>query len=370
MSVLTLYVDPPSYHGERDRLFDVEWARRTGGIDVLAPFVHLRDWLAERDVAVHTADLLPDEANGTSAFVSFGMRDRYRKLVDRSDVVLSAFFAFECPIVEPSMYRDLEPASRAFRRVYSYSTEEALKPFLTGRVPLHSFRIPQFFDEAHPTLFDRGDRDFLVMINGNKAPSVSYQELYTERLRALTYFERFREVDLYGIGWDGPVMRVGDSRLPGFARRWSYRAQRRWQKLRPPMDETSQAVRRSYRGPSSDKAETLSKYTFSLCFENMVLEGWITEKIFDCFYVGTIPVYLGAPDITDWVPAETFVDVRQFSGFEDLREFLRSLGPAEIAAYRDAARSYIESEAFYPFSKEAFAELVGGAVLEDAGVVV
>ena len=47
----------------------------------------------------------------------------------------------------------------------------------------------------------------------------------------------------------------------------------------------------------------------------MVLERWITEKIFDCFYAGTIPVYLGAPDVARWLPPECFIDMRRFGGY-------------------------------------------------------
>ena len=57
-------------------------------------------------------------------------------------------------------------------------------------------------------------------------------------------------------------------------------------------------MRASWRGPARSKSETLGRYTFALCFENMVLKGWITEKIFDCFYSGTVPIYLGAPDLS------------------------------------------------------------------------
>ena len=36
---------------------------------------------------------------------------------------------------------------------------------------------------------------------------------------------------------------------------------------------------------------------FSIAIENDCYKTYFTEKITDCFAVGTIPVYLGAPDI-------------------------------------------------------------------------
>jgi len=45
------------------------------------------------------------------------------------------------------------------------------------------------------------------------------------------------------------------------------------------------------------KEEGLVDYMFSIAIENDCYETYFTEKIMDCFAVGTIPVYLGAPDI-------------------------------------------------------------------------
>lgn len=47
----------------------------------------------------------------------------------------------------------------------------------------------------------------------------------------------------------------------------------------------------------ADKEEGLCDYMFSVAIENGQYETYFTEKILDCFATGTIPVYLGAPDI-------------------------------------------------------------------------
>jgi len=49
--------------------------------------------------------------------------------------------------------------------------------------------------------------------------------------------------------------------------------------------------------PIDDKEEGLCDYMFSVVIENGVYESYYTEKILDCFATGTIPVYLGSPDI-------------------------------------------------------------------------
>jgi hypothetical protein len=47
----------------------------------------------------------------------------------------------------------------------------------------------------------------------------------------------------------------------------------------------------------ADKEEGLCDYMFSVAIENGQYETYFTEKLLDCFATGTIPVYLGAPDI-------------------------------------------------------------------------
>lgn len=368
-SDVALFIDPFSRQVERDRLFDPSSAPGTGD-NVLAPFAYLRAWFRERGIDVHTADLLdcrPRNSRTLNIYVSLGLRNRYERLARRPDVVLSAFFAFECPVALPAIYRELHRIDLAFRRVFSYSTEEALGPFLRGPVRLTHFLWPQAFDEVHREVWERRDRRFLVMVNANKVTRIKINELYTERLQAIEFFNRHREIDLYGLGWDGPPLRLG-RRLPRVAQRLERSVMMRWESRRPPSDPQRVAVAQAYRGPTSDKAATLGGYTFALCFENSMLEGWITEKIFDCLYAGTIPIYWGAPDVARWIPPECFVDMRRFDRYEELRQFLHSLTPGEIDAYRVAARDFLGSERFRPFAKQTFAELVGRLVEEDAGV--
>lgn len=47
----------------------------------------------------------------------------------------------------------------------------------------------------------------------------------------------------------------------------------------------------NYMGPAHNKLETLSKYKVSLVIEND--PGFLSEKLFDCLFAGTIPVYVG-----------------------------------------------------------------------------
>jgi hypothetical protein len=94
----------------------------------------------------------------------------------------------------------------------------------------------------------------------------------------------------------------------------------------------------------------------------------MTEKLFDCLFAGTIPIYWGAPDVTDYVPEDCFIDMRQFASYEELRKYLKSLGPREIATYKEKTRAYLASEKYRPFTKEAFAQIFHRIVEEDTGL--
>lgn len=88
--------------------------------------------------------------------------------------------------------------------------------------------------------------------------------------------------------------------------------------------------------PVESKYEKLSEYDFAICFENQALSGYITEKIFDCLAVGTVPIYLGAPEIATIVPSDCFADLADW----------QSWSPARVEFARSQMRSYLQSDAF------------------------
>jgi len=204
------------------------------------------------------------------------------------------------------------------------------------------------------------------MINMNKLPRLSSYELYTERMRAVDYFGRTGDIDLYGIGWDKASERMGHTRMPYTLRLMQIAAGNWWDKIHP--DPLLVAARKVFRGELETKWETLASYDFVLCIENNYLPGWLTEKLFDNLRVGTIPIYWGATDIASLVPADCYIDMRAFAGYPELKAYLKSLDRKQIQAHREAGRAFLESPAFEPFSKETFAGIFRDMLEEDAGV--
>lgn len=107
----------------------------------------------------------------------------------------------------------------------------------------------------------------------------------------------------------------------------------------------------TYKGATDNKLETLSKYKFCLAYENCDnAYGYISEKLTDCFMVGVVPVYLGAPNVRDHIPPECFVDVKDFKTYEELYKFLSDMPSYEYMGYIDAINKFITSpdaEQFY-----------------------
>jgi hypothetical protein len=361
-----VFLDPITQHFAEDRLFE---QHHYG--DYHMPFLRSKEALEARGYHVHTADYLVSGEIGydVNVYISQGNLTNYRKLAERDDVIRSALFHFESPIVHPSTYRKTPAAAPYFRRIYSFTTPQELEPFGCGDLELEEFRIPSpyaGFDERFDELWQRRDRKFLCMINQNKLPNHHYRELFTERLVILEHFAKTDSIDLYGIGWDVLPFKVGERRMP----RQLVRVHREiWHRI-PflPNHPYEPVIKKVWRGQVDSKHETMSGYTFAFAYENMELDGWINEKIFDPMLTGAIPIFRGAPNVRDYIPEECFIDGCAFSDYQEMEDFLRSLSPKEIEAYREAGRAFIESDAYYPFTSEAFAEIVLGIVEADVGV--
>lgn len=58
-----------------------------------------------------------------------------------------------------------------------------------------------------------------------------------------------------------------------------------------------------YKGAPDNKAEALLPYEYSIAIENGRFEGYISEKLFDCFLCNTVPIYLGCTDVMKYYNA-------------------------------------------------------------------
>lgn len=159
-------------------------------------------------------------------------------------------------------------------------------------------------------------RKLLTIVNSYKtgtsdSPTYEY-DLYKERFNLINYFNNQGECfDFYGQQWEnGPYHTY-----------------------------------RSFRGSLCDKISTLQQYKFIVCFENScIIPGYITEKIFDSFISGTVPIYWGAPNVENYIPKNCFIDMNDFNNYEALHSYLENMSEETYNNYLYAIASFLNSE--------------------------
>jgi hypothetical protein len=76
--------------------------------------------------------------------------------------------------------------------------------------------------------------------------------------------------------------------------------------------------------PLVNKEDGLQDYQFSIIIENSNQLNYFTEKIVDCLVVGTIPIYWGCPNISEFFNIDGFIC---FNSVDELDDILALLTP-------------------------------------------
>jgi len=339
-----------------NRVFDrhAVAAMRASLEPMAAPWLRVHAVARERGIRLITADRV--EAEGIDPrhvlLIAYDWTADAKKLLQRG-ARPAALVSFEPPVIAWWLYYHLERVSARFPHTFLFEGARE-------RVAKTSWFHPLFFPEPCPSPRPTGrpwsQRRFLTMINSNKAiPRVRElgrwldqprevslkraiaglryrpvaRERYQARLRAIEAFAELKDFDLYGEGWE--------QRHPAVEQRLHATAQR------------------AYRGTAADKLGLLAGYRFALVYENARFPGYISEKLFDCFFARCIPIYSGAPDVAQYVPPSTFIDVRQFPSFPELERFLRGITEEDAKRYVDAAHAFLISPAYESWCADHFA---------------
>ena len=293
----------------------------------------------------------------------FSLRPKIKKAIlwrnatinSSADAVIGAgaypaiIMGFEYPLYACDFYWNL----KRYTAPYDYTLmPKGAKPFVSPKTKFRTFISPQPYPLGSRVESNFKNRKFLTMISSNSRihplrrlyvtvanfikplPTLVNRELYLDRLEALCHFAKNPDFDFYGYGWDKP------------ARLFI------WE---PNKKQIREAVSRTWRGSPDDKFPVLQQYKFSICFENAIFSGWITEKIIDSLLAGCIPIYFGAPDVTDFIPEGTFIDFRKFKNYTDLDYYLRNIDEKTYNQYIERINLFVSSNAFYLFTQEKFA---------------
>ena len=199
------------------------------------------------------------------------------------------------------------------------------------------YRIPQPVQWPKIEMVHFRDKKLLVNISANKFSSHPL-ELYSTRRASIEYFDQnfSDQFELYGIGWN-------EHKSASYHNSF----------MKTPDKSYS-----SYKGLVKSKSDIFPKFRFALCYENNVAPGYITEKVFDCMRSDCVPIYLGAPNIDDYLPPDTFIDRRQFSSDNQLADFIKNIDEIKYEHYRDAISAYLSSDQFSPFLCTSYAETI------------
>ncbi|MBS0648337.1 MAG: hypothetical protein JSS10_03820 [Verrucomicrobia bacterium] len=218
-------------------------------------------------------------------------------------------FAWEPPVYLPQLYS--AEYLNQFKRVYTWDDD------LVDNKKFFKFYYP-VLQPLEKELVPFEKKKLLTQISSNKK-SKHPKELYKEREEVIQFFEDKPDVfEFYGFTWE----------KKGY---------------------------KNYRGTVENKISTLKNYRFSVCYENMRdVKGYVTEKIFDCFAAGVVPIYWGASNITDYVPKNCFIDRRDFQSFSEVYAYIRSMDKEIYESYIKNIQDFLCSDKAKLFSQEMF----------------
>ena len=310
----------------------------------------------KRDLGIVTADVYLESKDlfSIKAVCITEMVTQFTERLLASKVQPSICISLESPLIARKFYHNMGKYAGRFHHNYQFrGTQERLA---NSRSVFHPIIFPM--ESSIPKIISTwNSRNYLIMVNSNKRatfnkwnnlknvshsiisqiyfltlktldPWMRIREIYVDRIEAIHFFSAFSDFSLYGYGWEAPIQ--------GFGKKYQL------------------AAKKTYKGVISsdirEKREIMSGFKFALCFENCIFPGYITEKIFDCFLSGCIPIYFGAPDITDFVPSETFIDFRLFGNYSNLDKFLRAMTESDANKYLNAAREFVHSPSFNKFT--------------------
>lgn len=313
-----ILIDPAYDVFKNNKLFEVEnYQDHT----MAEPFVRLRDHCLKNGVDIATIDFL-DYYLKKSAEIkiwSFGNFKSLESYLGKSEIDLAVLMIVEPPMINPKIYNSLAKFEQYFKKIYLYNDD-----FIRKKEKYSQFKFFQPAITEQELLNISANKLRLkryVMISSNLRPRKScYQELYSMRIEVMLQLGRLNLIDLYGRGWRKIIGRscINPLYLLNYFEIGKY-----------------------YRGVCETKYDILSNYDFSIVFENMIMDGYVTEKIFDAMRAGCIPIYLGAPNINQIIPKDCFIDFRDYSTIEDLNNYCINLSASELLKYRTSIVNYL-----------------------------
>lgn len=302
---------------------------------ILSPYMRaFRDFMAERSVDVATLDMVDFNDPRVKKVLYFEYN--WRMLSRKRDPFLAkvpydkrALVLLEPAIVNPTMYYTGLLRKR-FKTVFTWDLRLLRNnpDYVPIRVPVGAeplaYRDNRFADMPFAS------KKLLVAVSRNRWHYMP-QATFGLRRKVYRYMQSHapEDFDLYGLDWERPCSRL--ERILGrtYVKCW-----------RGPIE-----------GSWDAKVDIISRYKFSICFENSVWNpGYLSEKIFDCFCARTVPVYFGSKGNEKFLPEGTYIDYRDFDSPRRLLDYLRSVDERTHAEYVSRIDRFLKSDDVRMFS--------------------
>ena len=78
-------------------------------------------------------------------------------------------------------------------------------------------------------------------------------------------------------------------------------------------------------GPVKNKIEFLSNYKFSIAMENSEGEGYTSEKIYQSYISGTIPIYYGNYNLDEFYNHKTYILIKDINDMKKKIEYIKKI---------------------------------------------
>tara|TARA_B100001173_G_scaffold282061_1_gene266679 strand:- start:713 stop:1774 length:1062 start_codon:yes stop_codon:yes gene_type:complete len=218
----------------------------------------------------------------------------------------------------------------------------------------------KYFKLVYPVLSQHKKLyDFIPFIDKeNLSCMISWKKIYNNqnetqsiKKNIINYFENnnfSNDFHLYGPNWNEKVF--------SYSSFFKFLNYPRFKLLRKFLLRNKLST---WKGISEDKQKTISNYKFVFCIENGInYNGYFTDKIFECFYSGTVPIYLGALNVKLYIPQECYIDYRKFKNIRDLHEFLLNIDLKTYEKYISNISSFLKNNNNSIFTYKYFNETV------------
>ena len=263
----------------------------------------------------------------------------------------------ESPLFARDFYRQLDRYSEGFSDALLFRGALSCTAATTQGHVLH---FPGFHRGTHPAIQPWQSRGDVVMVAGNKywrhegIPIPERVKRSWHTIKDRSHYEWLRVYQLHDRRLAYVVSLYEAGLLTLFGRGWDvlHHLPTHWREELTRVDVRARAL-----GPT-EKQATVSGFKFTLAMENFEYPGYVTEKIIDALAAGSIPLYWGAPDIDDFIPADLFVDLRKFSSPQDLIAYLAAMDEHTGMAMINRGQEFLASEAGEVFSFERQGELI------------